>query len=86
MSFRVTEVEAVYSPDGWPRPVWLRWEGRTLPVIDVGRRWKSASGIHVLKPHRATHQVCALGQLSQRREIESGHAFGVSTAAPPGDN
>jgi len=48
MSFLVIEVEAVYSPDGWPRPLSLRWCGETLPVTDVGRRWKSENGIHIL--------------------------------------
>ena len=48
MTYRVTTVEASYSPDGWPRPSSLRWEGETLPVIDVGRRWREDNGIHVL--------------------------------------
>jgi hypothetical protein len=48
MRFRVTHVEATYTPDGWPIPSSLRWEGKTLPVADVGRRWKIEDGTHVL--------------------------------------
>jgi hypothetical protein len=48
MRFRVTEVDATYTPDGWPQPAWLLWEGEWLRVIDVGRRWKADDGIHVL--------------------------------------
>lgn len=48
MRFRVTEVQATFSPDGWPIPSSLRWDGVTLVVIDVGRRWRSEDGIHVL--------------------------------------
>jgi hypothetical protein len=46
--FRVTTVEAVFSADGWPRPTMLRWEGETLAVVDVGRRWRANNGVHVL--------------------------------------
>ncbi len=48
MRFRVIEVEATYAPDGWPRPHSVRWGGVTLPVIDVGRRWRIDDGVHVL--------------------------------------
>lgn len=48
MTFRVTTVEATYSPDGWPVPSSLRWEGAILRVVDIGRRWQSADGIHLL--------------------------------------
>lgn len=48
MKFSVTEVEATYTPDGWPIPASVRWRGVTLRVIDVGRRWRADDGIHVL--------------------------------------
>lgn len=48
MTFRVTEVEATYTLDGWPHPHSVHWDGVTLPVIDVGRRWQVADGVHVL--------------------------------------
>jgi hypothetical protein len=48
MRFRVTEVEATYTPDGWPHPHSIRWSGVTLPVIDVGRRWRDDDGVHIL--------------------------------------
>ncbi|MBN1966918.1 MAG: hypothetical protein JW910_19855 [Anaerolineae bacterium] len=48
MKFRVTEVEATFTPDGWPVTAWLRWDGETLPVSDMGRRWKAEDGIHLL--------------------------------------
>jgi hypothetical protein len=48
MRFRVTEVQATYTPDGWPIPFNLRWNGESLPVIDVGRRWRCEDGIHIL--------------------------------------
>lgn len=48
MKYRVIEVEATFARDGWPRPWRFRWEGETLRVIDTGRRWRDADGIHVL--------------------------------------
>jgi hypothetical protein len=48
MRFHVTEVQASYTPDGWPIPSSVLWNGETLPVIDVGRRWRSDDGIHIL--------------------------------------
>ncbi len=48
MKFQVTQVEARYTPDGWPIPQSLLWEGETLRIIDVGRRWKADDGIHLL--------------------------------------
>ena len=48
MRFRVTEVLATFTPDGWPNPSSLRWDGVTLPVVDAGRRWRSDDGLHVL--------------------------------------
>lgn len=48
MSFESVEVEATYSPDGWPTPSRLLWRGDLLPVLDVGRRWKEDDGIHLL--------------------------------------
>ena len=48
MRFRVTEVQATYTADGWPIPSSLRWNGETLPIVDVGRRWRSDDGIHLL--------------------------------------
>ncbi len=48
MSFYPTDVEATYTSDGWPIPVRLHWAGEALPVVDVGRRWKSDDGIHIL--------------------------------------
>lgn len=48
MRFRVTEVEAHYTPDGWPVPAHLRWQGVTLRIVDHGRRWRAEDGIHLL--------------------------------------
>lgn len=48
MSFETVEVEATYSPDGWPRPSAVLWRGDLLRVSDVGRRWKEMDGIHLL--------------------------------------
>ena len=48
MRFHVTEVQATYTTDGWPFPSSLRWNGETLPIVDVGRRWRSDDGIHLL--------------------------------------
>ncbi|MBN1202517.1 MAG: hypothetical protein JXJ20_11725 [Anaerolineae bacterium] len=48
MKFRVTQVEAKFTPDGWPVPSVLRWQNETLAIIDVGRRWKTDDGIHLL--------------------------------------
>jgi hypothetical protein len=42
------EVEATYTSDGWPIPSQITWEGRTWVVVDVGRRWKTDDGIHLL--------------------------------------
>ncbi|MBN1562785.1 MAG: hypothetical protein JXA10_03030 [Anaerolineae bacterium] len=48
MSFSVTTVEAYYTPDGWPVPSTLRWNGVTLRIINHGRRWRHDDGIHML--------------------------------------
>lgn len=48
MKFRVTAVQATFTPDGWPIPASLLWEGETLPVLETGRRWKQPDGIHIL--------------------------------------
>lgn len=48
MTFRVTQVDATYTPDGWPIPSSVRWGGTTLAVVDVGRRWRADDGIHIL--------------------------------------
>jgi hypothetical protein len=48
MRFHVTEVEATYTSDGWPIPSSVRWNGVTLPIVDIGRRWHEEDGIHVL--------------------------------------
>jgi len=48
MKFRVTEVDATFTAEGWPVPTRVRWEGAFLPVIDVGRRWRAEDGIHIL--------------------------------------
>ncbi|NLX08397.1 MAG: hypothetical protein GXY36_01940 [Chloroflexi bacterium] len=48
MKLRVTEVEASFTPDGWPIPSALRWEGEMLSIIDIGRRWRTEDGIHLL--------------------------------------
>jgi hypothetical protein len=48
MRFHVTEVQASFTSDGWPIPYSLIWHGETLPVVDVGRRWRSEDGIHIL--------------------------------------
>jgi hypothetical protein len=71
MTFRVTEVEATYSPDGWPRPLKLRWDGETLLVTDVGRRWKTEAGIHVLArvPDERVFELHTNGALWRARVI-----------------
>jgi hypothetical protein len=46
--FRVTTVEAVFTPDGWPVPRSVMWGGEQLTVVDTGRRWRTDDGIHVL--------------------------------------
>ncbi len=48
MKFRVTEVEATFTADGWPMPASVRWGGEILPVIDIGRRWRAEEGVHIL--------------------------------------
>jgi hypothetical protein len=48
MKFSVTEVTAYYTPDGWPVPSSVRWNGVTLAIIDHGRRWQHDDGIHML--------------------------------------
>lgn len=42
------DVEATWTPDGWPVPARLDWQGEALDVIDVGRRWKADDGLHLL--------------------------------------
>jgi len=71
MTFRVTEVEAIYSPDGWPRPITLLWNGEMLPVIDVGRRWKTEGGIHILArvPDERVFELSTNGALWRTRVI-----------------
>jgi hypothetical protein len=48
MSFQVVEVEATYTPDGWPILSSLVWDGDRLTVLEAGRRWKTKDGIHLL--------------------------------------
>lgn len=48
MRFHVTAVEATFLPDGWPQPHSLLWEGDTLVVVEVGRRWRADDGVHML--------------------------------------
>ncbi|MBN1681794.1 MAG: hypothetical protein JW966_16055 [Anaerolineae bacterium] len=48
MRFKLTTVEATFTPTGWPVPSSVHWGGERLPVIDVGRRWKADDGIHIL--------------------------------------
>lgn len=48
MKFVVTEVEATFTVDGWPVPSLLLWKGELLPIMDIGRRWKTEDGIHLL--------------------------------------
>lgn len=48
MKFRIIPVEATFTPDGWPRPSEITWNGTALPVINTGRRWRHDDGIHVL--------------------------------------
>lgn len=48
MTDHLTTVEARYTPDGWPVPTAMDWEGARLRVLDVGRRWRAEDGIHVL--------------------------------------
>lgn len=48
MTFRKVEVEATFTPDGWPVPSVLLWEGDLLRILETGRRWKTEDGIHLL--------------------------------------
>jgi hypothetical protein len=48
MIYRKTEVEATFTTDGWPIPATMTWDDVTLPIVDVGRRWKDEEGIHIL--------------------------------------
>ncbi|NDJ76542.1 MAG: hypothetical protein GYB65_09820 [Chloroflexi bacterium] len=48
MTFETVEVEATFTPDGWPVPSALTWAGVRLRVRDVGRRWESDDGRHLL--------------------------------------
>lgn len=41
-------VAATWTPDGWPVPEQLDWQGEPLDVIDIGRRWKADDGLHLL--------------------------------------
>jgi hypothetical protein len=41
-------VEATWTPDGWPVPSQIVWRGEPLAVLDVGRRWKTDDGLHLL--------------------------------------
>jgi len=42
------QVEIRSSPETKPTPVSFRWQGRTYPITDWGRRWNDESGLHVL--------------------------------------
>jgi len=33
--FRVTAFQATFTPDGWPIPASLLWEGETLPCLKL---------------------------------------------------
>ncbi|MGQ9850103.1 MAG: hypothetical protein ACUVSU_08655 [Aggregatilineaceae bacterium] len=46
--FHTAEVEATFTPNGWPLPHSLRWEEETLPVIELGRHWRAEERVHVL--------------------------------------
>jgi hypothetical protein len=48
MRFRVTEVTATFAHNGWPIPTSVRWDSVTLPIVDIGRRWREDDGIHIL--------------------------------------
>jgi hypothetical protein len=48
MRFRVTTVEATFTPEGWPVPSSVLWDGEVWTVIEIGRRWRQADGVHVL--------------------------------------
>jgi hypothetical protein len=48
VKFHPAEVSARYTPDGWPIPASFTWEGATLPVVDLGRRWRDDNGVHLL--------------------------------------
>lgn len=44
----LVQVEATWTPDGWPVPTRLTWQSAALDVIDVGRRWKADDGLYLL--------------------------------------
>lgn len=46
--FHAVEVEATFTPNGWPLPHSLQWEGKALPVIELGRHWRAEDRVHVL--------------------------------------
>lgn len=46
--FHAVEIEATFTPNGWPLPHSLQWEGKTLPVIELGRHWRAEDRVHVL--------------------------------------
>lgn len=48
MTFDELSVEATWTPDGWPVPSRLMWQGEPLTVLDLGRRWKADDGLYVL--------------------------------------
>jgi len=48
VKFRPASVTATYTPDGWPIPSSLTWEGAALSVVDLGRRWRADDGVHLL--------------------------------------
>ena len=48
MTFQATEVAATFTPDGWPLPSALTWDGTTLSIVDTGRRWRCDDGVHLL--------------------------------------
>ncbi len=46
--FEHCEVEVRFSGDGQPRPTIVVWDGKRLPVVDVGRHWQAGDGLHRL--------------------------------------
>lgn len=40
--------DATFTPDGRPHPQAITWQGALLPVVETGRRWAAADGLHFL--------------------------------------
>jgi hypothetical protein len=44
----VVEVTARWDTQGEITPLSFSWQGRTYPVVSIGRRWRDEAGQHIL--------------------------------------